>query len=297
MKTKWFGVVLVALLVLSTPAALAADTTPPSITSVTKVPNVASINATDCALGPKTITIRANIWDQSGIKEKRLYYQAPGAADFTWVAMKWKNFNTFEATIGPFATPGTLNYYAWAKDKAGNEGQSDPGSIQVVSCDTTPPVIGNVNWNPESLCDLVGPLPFTGVIVIIEPAAPLIATVKVTDDAGAPSLAGSSGVAEVRIYFGAGPGPGFWTSKPLTPIGDDLYQIYMSGFPGLPGFHVTRGWISYLDMWLTMWFEYCSGPGCFGSPELLYYIMALDNAGNKTTTPIQTFEGLCVFVQ
>jgi hypothetical protein len=318
MQKRGFSlIVLILVLALAAPPAFAAgDTTPPTITNVVKVPDVSAINFAACASGQKTITIRADIWDASGLAEKRLYYQEPGAAAFVSVPMTWKTFNTFEATIGPFANAGVLNYYVSARDRAGNQGQSEMQSLDVLTCDLTPPTIGA--WEMGNLC-----LPFATMGVGLRPVS---VVVTVTDESPLFAQEVASGVAEVRFYFGVGPGTGWfplsadraapdeetpliagslpddvvvddigvdkalfislfpeWDNAPMTPIGNNQYRLWLLSDPNHPS-------DSILAEWWMMLFSYISHHHSSGS--MYFYFMAKDNAGNKITTETISAQGV-----
>jgi len=109
----------------------------PSITNISESND--PINRQGCP-EPTTVTICADVTDDSPLSWVRLYYQPPGAS-LTYTTMTPESGNTYKATIGPFSQAGTLEYYVKARDSAGNEARSSTRTVTVNDCDTAPPSI------------------------------------------------------------------------------------------------------------------------------------------------------------
>ncbi|MGB9879312.1 MAG: cohesin domain-containing protein, partial [Anaerolineae bacterium] len=108
------------------------DSTPPSITNIRE--SADPIYRQGCP-GPTTVTIRADVYDASGLEWVRLSYQLP-TGSWTWGFMSLESGSTYAMAIGPFASTGTITYMIIARDKAGNEASSDSGTVTIIDCTT-----------------------------------------------------------------------------------------------------------------------------------------------------------------
>jgi hypothetical protein len=91
---------------------------------------------------PDTVTISARITDdQSGVSWARLCYRLGAGTGWEYVPMS-RSGDTYSATIGPFSSSGTLHYYIWAGDNAGNECDSSVYAVTVEDCVGCPPDLG-----------------------------------------------------------------------------------------------------------------------------------------------------------
>ena len=110
------------------------DTTPPSISNIRESND--PINRKGCP-EPITVTIRADVTDDSALDWVRLHYQPPSGS-WTYTNMGQELGTTHRATVGNFSQAGTLRYYVKARDTAGNEGQSTTRTVTVNDCENAP---------------------------------------------------------------------------------------------------------------------------------------------------------------
>jgi len=110
------------------------DTTPPTVNGVSDTPD--PIYAMWCpgTTTPKTVTIQANVWDQSGIDRVQIKYRTPGAIVWTTSPMSRFVGNTYRATIGPFSSVGNMPYRIYAWDKFGNRQIWTGGTVEIQDC-------------------------------------------------------------------------------------------------------------------------------------------------------------------
>ncbi len=109
------------------------------ITLDRSLPTISNVHESDDTINrdgcpePTTVTIRADVTDESGVDWVRLHYTPPGGQE-TPVAMTPESGDTYKATIGPFSETGTLRYYVEAQDLADNREQSPVHSMRVQNC-------------------------------------------------------------------------------------------------------------------------------------------------------------------
>ncbi len=127
-RQQWSGKIVIPLL-------LRGDTTPPTISTVWEERD--PIHTLGCSGSTRT-RIRADVWDtSSGLAWVRLYYRIAGQATWQAHTMNYIRGTTYEATLGPFPTPGQVEYYIWARDRAGNDRKTNIYTLEVRSCATT----------------------------------------------------------------------------------------------------------------------------------------------------------------
>ncbi|MBU1751839.1 MAG: carboxypeptidase regulatory-like domain-containing protein, partial [Chloroflexi bacterium] len=106
----------------------------PSISNIQE--SADPINRQGCLL-VNIAAIRADVTGSySPVSSVRLYYQPPGGS---WIyrTMGCELGSTYAYTVGPFNQAGTLSYFVWAKDDAGNEAETDTHTVTVRDCEFT----------------------------------------------------------------------------------------------------------------------------------------------------------------
>ena len=108
------------------------DWTPPTIQRVREERD--PLYVVGCRTGT-TSWIRADVWDsESGLAWVRVYYRAAGQVAWRAHPMRHIWGNTYEATLGPFSAPGQIEYYVWARDRAGNDRKTPIYTLLVEQC-------------------------------------------------------------------------------------------------------------------------------------------------------------------
>ncbi|MHB8893439.1 MAG: hypothetical protein ACYC65_15500, partial [Candidatus Limnocylindrales bacterium] len=122
--------------------------TGPTITSVSS--SSGSTLFSDRACGPTTTNITAAVKDIDGVKSVTLFWRKPGAATYTQSAM---TRTTGTAKSGTWQTAldtklmtqmGTLSWHIKAVDTKNKASQTKARSMTISLCDTTAPVIGDI---------------------------------------------------------------------------------------------------------------------------------------------------------
>ncbi len=100
---------------------------------------------------PTTVTIRADVTDETGLDWVLLYYVPPGGSSLVNELMTLESGDTYAATVGPFSEVGMLDYYVRARDNEGNEVRSSSLTVTINDCDSISPTITNISESADPI--------------------------------------------------------------------------------------------------------------------------------------------------
>jgi hypothetical protein len=134
MARRVFLTALISLLILVS-GCISKDNHAPAIKDITTSGKYFA--KSDCS--PTSVTITANIIDDTQVKSAALWYRVGQDQKFTSISMRFDNGNTYSATVIGLDIPGgeygNLEFYIIAKDEAGNQSKSQiDTSVQLLPC-------------------------------------------------------------------------------------------------------------------------------------------------------------------
>ena len=106
------------------------DTTPPAISNPGANPG-SIVGGSGCPRSPHTTIVSATVTDAGGVNRVVARYSGVTSGE---IAMSPIGGNSYQATLGPFNTTGTLSIIIVAWDNAGNIAQTRILSVQVQQC-------------------------------------------------------------------------------------------------------------------------------------------------------------------